>query len=131
MPSSDLAERGRRLRAGVVGGLLALAAYASSGFAYRIVVRPNDGAVSVTYTCPSGYHCPTALERAIVDKAFAIGAIAVLGMLIYAALALLRYAFAGRPVGRRVWIAAAVGPVLGFSLVVAALLYGGWVGAFS
>ena len=126
-----MAERGRRLRAGVVGGLLALGAYMSSGFAYRIVVRPNDGAVSVTHTCPSGYHCPTALERSLVDKAFAIGAIAVLGMLIYAAFALLRSAFTGRPVGRRVWIAAAVGPVLGFSLVVAALLYGGWVGAFS
>jgi hypothetical protein len=130
-PTPESLERGRRLAAGFAGGLLALAAYFYSGLAYLLVVHPRDGAVTVTRNCVGGYHCPGKTEAAVRDVVFAVAPVAALVVTIAGAAALLRYAFGGRRPGRWAKLAAAGGPVLGFALVVALLVYGGWVGGFS
>jgi hypothetical protein len=128
-PGSGPSQLGRRLLAGVVGSVLAIAALWCSRFVYAFVARP--GAEGVTsHTCSGRYHCPSDTESAIVGLGFGLTALLVTALMGFAAFGLLRHALGARAPSRRVWAAAAAGPTLAVAGVFAVLVYGGWVGAF-
>ena len=128
-PGGNPAELGRRLLAGVVGAVLAIATLWCSRFVYAFVARPGREGV-VSHTCSGRYHCPSDAESTIVALGFGITALVVTALRGFAAFGLLRHALGARPPSRRVWAAAVAGPTLAVAWAFAVLVYGGWVGAF-